>query len=135
MILTQVKWLVEELNLLRSRLHLEIVPMYGMSRKSGHAGMVTRTGNKIGLAIDTSLSLFNILKTICHEMIHVKQMATGKLKLSKRGAVIWCGKRVRKTDYMNQPWEKDAFVKQEVLFADFLAKFFGIDYAEQQRKI
>lgn len=131
MILTQVKWLIEELNLLRSRLHLEIIPMYRMSKKTGRAGMVTRVGNKIGLAIDTSLPLMHILKTISHEMIHVKQIATGKLKLTKKGAVIWCGKRVGKTDYMNQPWEKDAFRKQEVLFVDFLAKFFGINYAER----
>lgn len=54
--------------------------------------------------------------TLAHEMVHAKQMASGKLK-TINGVNYWCGKRyTRKTKYLNKPWEIEAFSKQELLF-------------------
>jgi hypothetical protein len=54
--------------------------------------------------------------TLAHEMVHVKQLAKGILK-SEKGVNYWNGKRYSKrTKYLNQPWEIEAFSKQELLF-------------------
>ncbi len=54
--------------------------------------------------------------TLAHEMVHVKQMAKGKLK-TVNGVNWWCGKRYgRRTKYLNKPWEIEAFSKQELIF-------------------
>jgi hypothetical protein len=50
-------------------------------------------------------------------MVHVAQMAKGKLKTAKNGSAVWCGKQYSKrTKYLNMPWEVDAFSKQEIIF-------------------
>jgi hypothetical protein len=54
--------------------------------------------------------------TLAHEMVHVKQMAKGILKSHAKGNV-WNGKLyTKKTKYLDQPWEQDAFAKQELVF-------------------
>jgi len=53
---------------------------------------------------------------LAHEMVHVKQMARGTLK-TVNGVKYWNGKRYSKRlKYLNQPWEIEAFSKQELLF-------------------
>ena len=53
---------------------------------------------------------------LAHEMVHVKQIAKGKLKIV-RGRKHWNGKRYsNKTKYLDMPWEIEAFSKQELLF-------------------
>lgn len=54
--------------------------------------------------------------TLAHEMVHVKQMAKGILKSHAKGNT-WNGKLyTKKTKYLDQPWEQDAFSKQELVF-------------------
>lgn len=54
--------------------------------------------------------------TLAHEMVHVKQMAKGTLKTVK-GINYWNGRRYSKrTKYLDQPWEIEAFSKQELIF-------------------
>jgi len=54
--------------------------------------------------------------TLAHEMVHVRQMAKGILKTSN-GTNYWKGKRyTKRTKYLDQPWEQDAFAKQELIF-------------------
>ena len=62
-----------------------------------------------------SLSALGI--TLAHEMVHVNQLAKGILKFLPNQARIWKGKKyTKKTSYLNQPWELDAFAKQEIIF-------------------
>ena len=72
--------------------------------------------------IDTYLVVVNPAKieamgiTLAHEMVHVRQMAKGILKSGPKGT-IWNGKHFSKrTKYLDQPWEMDAFAKQELVF-------------------
>ena len=73
--------------------------------------------------IDTYLVVVNSTKrltdmgiTLAHEMVHVRQMAKGKLKSVAKGNT-WNGKLyTKKTEYLDQPWEQDAFAKQEIIF-------------------
>jgi len=54
--------------------------------------------------------------TLAHEMVHVRQMAKGILKI-ENGINYWRGKKYsKKTRYLDMPWEKDAFSKQELIF-------------------
>ena len=66
--------------------------------------------------IKPSMSIKSIGVTLAHEMVHVRQMAKGILKI-KNGVNYWCGKRyTKRTKYLDQPWEQDAFARQELVF-------------------
>jgi hypothetical protein len=63
------------------------------------------TRNKVSLGI-----------TLAHELVHVAQFAKGILQPAPRGTK-WAGKLYsRKTPYLDQPWEVQAFAKQEIIF-------------------
>lgn len=66
--------------------------------------------------IKPSMSIKSIGVTLAHEMVHVRQMAKGILKI-KNGVNYWCGKRyTKRIKYLDQPWERDAFARQELVF-------------------
>lgn len=53
--------------------------------------------------------------TLAHELTHVAQFAKGTLQLTPRGK-LWKGKYYgRRTPYLDQPWEIQAFAKQEII--------------------
>ena len=65
----------------------------------------------------TKASLLEMGTTLAHEMVHVRQLAKGQVKFLPNQARIWMGKRYNKrTHYLDQPWELDAFARQEILF-------------------
>ena len=65
----------------------------------------------------TKASLLEMGTTLAHEMVHVRQMAKGLMKFLPNQARIWMGKRYNKrTHYLDQPWELDAFARQEIVF-------------------
>ena len=58
----------------------------------------------------------DILETLAHEMVHVKQTVRGQL--SSRGvSLFWRGKKVlcSKINYYDRPWEIEAWSKQTLL--------------------
>jgi uncharacterized protein YjaZ len=68
------------------------------------------------VVIKPSMSIKSIGITLAHEMVHVRHMAKGILKI-KNGVNYWCGKRyTKRTKYLDQPWEQDAFARQELVF-------------------
>ena len=53
--------------------------------------------------------------TLAHELTHVAQFAKGTLQVTPRGK-LWKGKYYgRKVPYLDQPWEIQAFAKQEII--------------------
>jgi hypothetical protein len=53
--------------------------------------------------------------TLAHELTHVAQFAKGTLQVTPRGK-RWKGKYYgRRTPYLDQPWEIQAFAKQEII--------------------
>ena len=63
-----------------------------------------------------------LIETIAHEMVHVWQMATGRLKDKFRGGYkqLWKCKdgkyrNYRNTAYGRQPWETQAYVLEKKL--------------------
>jgi len=68
------------------------------------------------VVIKPSLSIKDIGLTLAHEMVHVRQFAKGILKV-KNGVNYWKGKKfTKRTKYLDQPWEHDAFARQEIVF-------------------
>lgn len=65
------------------------------------------------------LSQKEIIRTVFHELVHVKQYETGRLKHNK----IWEGKLVESDDYENFPWEIEAFNLEEKM----MKVFYGVN--------
>lgn len=61
------------------------------------------------------------LRTLAHEIVHVKQYAKGQLRdlISQQDMVVWNGARKKLADdtedYMSQPWEAEAFSMEDKL--------------------
>jgi hypothetical protein len=69
------------------------------------------------VVLRSTQSIASLGVTLAHELVHVKQMAIGKLKTTTQGAHFWAGVRYKKsTPYYSRPWELDAFSKQEMVF-------------------
>lgn len=61
--------------------------------------------------------LYALGVALAHELVHVRQYARGFLKQLECGSYSWCGKKYgNDTDYLDLPWEIDAFSRQEILF-------------------
>lgn len=73
------------------------------------------TNRQFQLEIKKGMNLFDLISTVCHEMVHVKQYAKGELRHRYNGQQ-WKAKVVsNKVDYMDLPWEKEAFKLEENL--------------------
>ena len=59
-----------------------------------------------------------LIRTIFHEMTHVKQTWYGELDLNAPGAPRWKGKKC-KAKYRNQPWEIEARKMEKVLYKEW----------------
>lgn len=62
--------------------------------------------------------LSGTLKTLAHEMVHVKQLAKGELNDDH---TRWQGKKINsdKIDYMDLPWEAEAFFCEYILYKTY----------------
>jgi hypothetical protein len=61
-------------------------------------------------------NLIELGVTLAHELVHVRQLAKGILQMTPRGKK-WRGKFYSKrTPYLDQPWEQEAFARQEIVF-------------------
>ena len=59
-----------------------------------------------------------ILKTIAHELVHVRQYAVGDLN---EEATLWQGRSVsRDLEYHNHPWEIEAEDLTEILYGEYV---------------
>ena len=65
------------------------------------------------------MSAKDILKTIAHEMVHIKQFAYGE---TNESLTRWKGQRQTGEDYWLCPWEVEAHGMETGLFAKFAIK-------------
>ncbi|AGS80972.1 hypothetical protein [Caulobacter phage Cr30] len=68
----------------------------------------------------------HVLQALAHEMVHVKQYATGELFDFMNGWVSWKGQKFQMLgndcdEYESYPWEKMAYDLEESLFEDWLS--------------
>ena len=62
----------------------------------------------------------NYTKTLLHELWHVRQHVKGQLK-DKYKKRLWKGVDHSKTDFEDQPWEKDANTMEEILYREYIS--------------
>ena len=113
-----IKFFIKELKLERSRYNLSVITEPGLRRAHDSNGLVFVVEEKeIAMILDSRLSLPELLATISHEMVHVKQIAKGTLRtVLRRGqpAQTWLG-RTYNVAYHLRPWELEAFRKEREL--------------------
>ena len=67
-------------------------------------------------------SVAEMIATIAHEMVHVKQYRRGELHHTRHSSLVRWGKEtvdLREVDYISLPWEKEAYDKEEELLCEF----------------
>ena len=75
--------------------------------------MMEDTNREFTIEVANNLTLKDLVTTICHEMVHVKQYAR---KETCGYGEKWKGKKINpKTAYYNLPWEKEAYKMQDKL--------------------
>ena len=70
------------------------------------------------MEIHNRLNPEDYTKTLLHELWHVYQHVQGDLK-DKRQYRLWKGVDHSKTDYEDQPWEKEAHEMEEILYREY----------------
>ena len=63
------------------------------------------------------IGAYDILRTLAHEMVHVKQYIAGDVNIA---LTRWRGTRVDDVDYWDQPWEIEAHGIEVGLFTKFV---------------
>lgn len=72
------------------------------------------------LTLKKGLSVYELISTICHEMVHVKQYARKELRwCNTHYNVMWKKSVHNNTAYDDQPWEKEAYKLEHRLAVEF----------------
>lgn len=91
----------------------------GFSKEMGMNGAACLMEDKVvAVAIDSRLPMEQMLITLAHEMVHVKQRAKGQLKsrYNRKGDVVWSWMgRDYNTHYFDSPWELEAFSRERIM--------------------
>ena len=70
------------------------------------------------IEINKDIGIKELVTTVCHEMVHVKQYARNEMtdECVEFGAATWKGRKVSpKVSYYDLPWEKEAYRLQDRL--------------------
>jgi hypothetical protein len=72
--------------------------------------------NTMLVVLKPTRNWINLGVTLAHELTHVAQFAKGYLKPTAKGT-MWKGKLYKRNHpYLDQPWEIQAFARQEIIF-------------------
>ena len=76
----------------------------------------TNKPREFEIEIHPGIGAKEILKTLAHEMVHVKQYAIGDMNVN---CTRWKGSKVETPDYWTEPWEIEAYGMTPGLFTKF----------------
>lgn len=77
------------------------------------------------IQIQRNLHIAEALFVLAHEMVHVKQFRSKKLKMTGDDT-FWKGERIE-ADYEDQPWEQEAYDLMKPMLKDFCEHHRAID--------
>lgn len=137
---TQNKGLVEEIKDLAewsarkymrsdlvNKIRLEVRLIKNLNEKEGifgscdWAGDVSKRPKEFEIELDGSADHMDIMSTLTHEMIHLKQFAKGELENLVSGLTRYKNKKYSMFDEAKDPpWEKEAYRNQFKNYAQFL---------------
>src|SRR3990167_3052712 len=108
----------------RKRIKIELSLIPSMRAKHHYRGAAWQASrNLFYIHLDAGLKPISLLRCLAHEMIHVKQWISGKMKdlNGQRFRVQW-GKRLyrpEKLAYDKHPWEIQAHRLEKILYKSF----------------
>lgn len=109
---------IKELNLVSSRYELGIISQVGLLKTDGFNGGVLQNESKsVTIVLDSRLPMDQLMITLAHEMIHVKQIAKGRLRsqiIDGKPVHFWKGKAMN-VSYYDRPWEHEAWRQEREL--------------------
>lgn len=111
-----------------SNLYVRLVFKDGMVKETGlEATCLWEDDNlrprEFTITVDSGLSRRKLLLSLAHEVVHIKQYATGQLRYFLRGPNCkWMGKAYDDTAvaYDELPWEVEAWNYEHRLYREFL---------------
>ena len=107
-----VKFYARYLGIDSSRAMLMVSWVKDLSKEHKASGITAYVDTSlIFVNIDSKLSMETLMITLAHEMIHVKQIVRGTLKMKNR-KVFWCGKQHKRINGLYEPWEQQAYKRQ-----------------------
>jgi hypothetical protein len=117
------KFYAKKLNILKSNYKVVIYTDTGL-KEEGVNGLAMRTEPKqLQIALYSRLPFGQLLRTLAHEMVHIKQFIRGhyKTEQARNGKFkrFWLGTQVT-AKYEKQPWEIEAYKKQDILVCDLI---------------
>jgi len=107
------------------KLFIEVEFTRGMLRETGALGYCTwedqpKKPRDFSIELDATQSATRALQTLAHEMVHVKQFATGELEDFCRKPRQWLGKpMVEEISYQDEPWEIEAYDREDGIYRAF----------------
>ena len=112
------KFYAKKLNISKSNYKVVIYTDPGI-KSEGANGFALKTGkNSAQLGLYSRLPILQMLLTLAHEMVHIKQFVRGHYKSEKsrngKFKKFWLGEQVL-AKYEKQPWEVEAYKKQGIL--------------------
>lgn len=116
---TTVHQMIAELLPRFRTLDIEVV-FRTFKKEEGAVGFCGMTDNNrtFEIEIDKKMGITELVTTLCHEMVHVKQYARNEMtdECVQFGAATWKGRKVSpKVGYYDLPWEKEAYRLQDRL--------------------
>ena len=108
----------------RKPVYINITPIHKLTETQGVNGdCMDEEDREFTIRIDVSLPLNEMISTILHEMVHVKQYLSGTLKQPRPGVAVY--KRVDydwEMEYDDRPWEIEAHCKEKQLAEKYFAE-------------
>ena len=108
---------------MRKPIYINIRPIRKLTQKQGVYGdCMDEDDREFTIRIDVSIPLEEMVSTILHEMVHVQQYVTGRMKQRWSDEIIF-NKVVYRSDmlYDDRPWEIEAHSIEKQL----AEKYFG----------
>lgn len=109
------------LKITKSKYSLTIGTIPGLVKADKmNGGVVLVEDRVLFMPIDSRLHIEQLMQTLAHEMVHVKQYAKGQLRVeyTEEGDpyYVWLGKKADPTlCYLESPWELEAFQRERIL--------------------
>jgi len=116
-----IEWTIKRLKLVRmSSLYIYVV-LKKLRGVDGYCSMEDDTRRMFTIEIHKNLKLRQLIMTLIHEMVHVKQFARNEMDdFRVNGRYRWkSGSVPRNVTYYDMPWEKEALRLQEKLTDEF----------------
>ena len=116
-----VYWATKKLGIHRMRtLYVQAV-LTKIKNADGYCSMEDDEKRTFTIEVDKTLKLRQLIMTLIHEMVHVKQFARNEMTdYLVNGRYRWKSKTIsQNTPYEKMPWEREALRLQEKLTDEF----------------